>query len=81
MNEQLAAAANKVKTLDERPANEVLLNLYALFKQATEGDLNIEKPAMFDFVAMAKYNAWNAIKGLNKEEATQKYIDLVNSLF
>ncbi|MDZ4666687.1 MAG: acyl-CoA-binding protein [bacterium] len=79
--EQLEAAAAKVKTLSERPSNEVLLNLYALYKQASEGDLNIEKPAMFDFVAMAKYNAWNGIKGLNKEEATQKYIDLVNSLF
>lgn len=79
--EQLDAAAAKVKTLSERPTNEVLLNLYALYKQACEGDLNIEKPAMFDFVAMAKYNAWNAIKGLNKEDASQKYIDLVNSLF
>ncbi|MFA9212870.1 MAG: acyl-CoA-binding protein [Candidatus Methylacidiphilales bacterium] len=81
MNEELLAAAAKVKTLSERPSNDVLLNLYALYKQATEGDITMEKPPMFDFVAMAKYNAWNAISGLSKEEASRKYIDLVNSLF
>lgn len=81
LNEQLANAAAKVKTLDERPANDVLLKLYALYKQASEGDAGDDKPAMFDFVATAKYNAWSAVKGLKNEEATQKYVDLVNSLF
>ena len=81
LNEQLEAASAKVKTLDERPANDILLKLYALYKQASDGDAGDEKPAMFDFVATAKYNAWNAVKGISKEEATQKYVDLVNSLF
>ena len=81
LNEQLEAAAAKVKTLDERPSNDVLLKLYALYKQSTEGDVNSEKPAMFDFVAMAKYNAWNGVKGISKDDAIQQYVELVNSLF
>lgn len=74
-------AKNKVMTLPEKPGNDVMLELYALNKQATIGDLNIDKPAMFDFVAAAKYNAWNGKKGMTKEDAQQKYIDYVESLF
>ncbi len=81
MNEELLAAAAKVKTLEERPSNDVLLKLYALYKQSTEGDVNTEKPAMFDFVGAAKYNAWDAVRGVSKEDAIQQYVDLVNSLF
>ena len=60
---------------------EEMLELYALNKQATIGDINADKPAMFDFVAAAKYNAWNAKKGMSKEDAQQKYIDFVEGLF
>ena len=67
--------------LTEKPSNEKMLELYALNKQATIGDINAEKPAMFDFVAAAKYNAWNAKKGMSKEDAQQKYIDFVEGLF
>jgi acyl-CoA-binding protein len=66
--------------LTEKPGNDVMLELYSLNKQATIGDINIEKPGMFDFVAAAKYNAWNAKKGMSKEEAQQKYIDYVDGL-
>ncbi len=59
-------------------SNENLLTLYSLFKQATEGDVNIEKPEnFFDFKGIAKYNAWEELKGMTKEEAMQKYIALV----
>lgn len=62
-------------------SNEVLLQLYSLYKQATEGDVNIEKPTnFFDIAGVAKYNAWEALKGLDKDGAMQKYIDLVKSL-
>lgn len=74
-------AKKRVMELPEKPGNDVMLELYALNKQATIGDINIDKPAMFDFVAAAKYNAWNGKKGMAKEEAQQKYIDYVNSLF
>ena len=67
--------------LPVKPSNENMLELYALNKQATIGDINAEKPAMFDFVAAAKYNTWNTKKGITKEDAMQKYIDLVEGLF
>lgn len=69
------------KTLKEKPADDVLLELYSLFKQATEGDAP-EKGEynMFDFVAKAKHNAWLALKGQSQESAKEKYVDLVTSL-
>ncbi len=78
---QFEEAKKKVLELPEKPSNEKMLELYALNKQATIGDINIDKPAMFDFVAAAKYNAWNAKKGMPKEEALQKYIAFVQNLF
>jgi len=74
------AVANS-KTLSEKPGNDILLQLYALYKQSTEGDVNIDAPANpFDFVAKAKYNAWEEQKGKSKETAMQTYVDLVAKL-
>jgi acyl-CoA-binding protein len=62
-------------------SNDNLLKLYSLYKQATEGDINIEKPTnMFDMVGNAKYNAWEKLKGIGKEEAMKNYINLVKEL-
>ncbi|MES2779489.1 MAG: acyl-CoA-binding protein [Bacteroidota bacterium] len=80
LEEQFEQASKDVHTLKERPGNDVLLNLYSLHKQASVGDVNGEKPGMFDFIAAAKYNAWATQKGLTREQAMQKYVDLVNSL-
>jgi len=68
------------KTLTARPDNETLLRLYSLYKQATEGDVNIDSPNMFDFVAKAKYDAWVKLKGLSASEAKQQYVNLVAQL-
>lgn len=69
------------KTLSEKPSNETLLQLYSLYKQSTEGDVNTDPPANpFDFVAKAKYQAWEAQKGKTKESAMGEYIELVNRL-
>lgn len=74
-------AVKDSKTLPEKPDNETLLQLYALYKQGTEGDVNIDPPANpFDFVAKAKYGAWADMKGKGKEVAMQEYIDLVKKL-
>jgi acyl-CoA-binding protein len=80
MSPAFEKAQKDVQSLTERPDNDVLLKLYALYKQATEGDVNGDKPGMFDFKAAAKYNAWSAIKGKSKEQAETDYINLVNSL-
>ncbi len=74
-------AVAESKTLPAKPDNETLLKLYSLYKQATEGDNNGDAPANpFDFVAKAKYNAWQSLKGTSKEDAMQQYINLVNVL-
>ncbi|MDK2122585.1 acyl-CoA-binding protein [Parachitinimonas caeni] len=77
---QFKTAAEDVTQLSEAPDNQVKLKLYALYKQGTEGDASGERPGMFDFVARAKFDAWDGLKGLSKEEAMQKYIDLVEAL-
>ncbi|PBQ34815.1 acyl-CoA-binding protein [Sphingobacteriaceae bacterium] len=81
LEQKFEDAKKRVMDLPEKPDNEVMLELYALNKQATIGDVNIDKPGMFDFVAAAKYNAWNGKKGMSKEEAQQKYMDYVEGLF
>lgn len=79
--QQFENAVSESKSLSERPSNETLLQLYSLYKQASEGDVNTEAPSNpFDFVAKAKYEAWEALKGTSKEKAMQDYIDLVKKL-
>ncbi|PPE68979.1 acyl-CoA-binding protein [Caldimonas thermodepolymerans] len=73
-------AVAESKTLPEKPDNMTLLKIYALYKQATAGDVEGERPGMTDFVARAKWDAWNALKGKSAEEAMQEYIDLIESL-
>jgi diazepam-binding inhibitor (GABA receptor modulator, acyl-CoA-binding protein) len=69
------------KSLSERPSNDTLLQLYSLYKQATEGDAPTDDPSNpFDFVAKAKYQTWELLKGKTKEAAMQEYADLVNKL-
>ena len=76
----LEAVANS-KTLFEKPDNDTFLKLYALYKQATEGDNKEEGPSnMFDFVAKFKHEAWAKLQGLTKDTAMQQYIDLVKEL-
>jgi diazepam-binding inhibitor (GABA receptor modulator, acyl-CoA-binding protein) len=74
------AAVAESKQLPERPDNATLLRLYALFKQATDGDASGERPGMTDFVARAKWDAWQALQGSTQDAARQSYIDLIESL-
>ncbi len=81
LKEQFEKAITDSKSLTEKPGNNILLQLYSLFKQSTEGDISGEAPSNpFDFVNKAKYDAWAALKGKSSEETMQQYIDLVNKL-
>ena len=80
LHEQFEQAVTESKQLPEKPSNDVLLKIYSLYKQATQGDVSGEKPNGFDFVNLAKYNAWESQKGKTSEEAMQEYVDLINSL-
>ena len=70
------AAADVVKHVKEL-SDEKKLKLYGLYKQATMGDINIEKPGMLDFKGKAKWNAWNEEKGKDKEVAKKEYVEFV----
>ncbi len=81
LNSLFEQAVANSKTLSEKPDNDTLLKLYALFKQATEGDNTGSGPEnAFDFVAKFKHEAWAKLAGTTKEAAMQDYIDLVTKL-
>ncbi len=74
------AAVADSKKLPEKPDNATLLQLYALYKQATEGDVDGKRPGFSDMVGRAKYDAWAQQKGKTRDEAQRAYVDLVESL-
>ena len=80
VEEQFELAAQNVKSLTERPDNDTMLRLYALYKQASEGDASGPTPGLFDLAASAKFHAWSKLEGTSRESAMKKYIDLVKSL-
>ena len=75
--EQAVTASEKV---EERPDNETMLKLYALYKQGTEGDISGEKPGFFDFIAVAKYESWEKLANTSREDARAAYVSLVHDL-
>jgi diazepam-binding inhibitor (GABA receptor modulating acyl-CoA-binding protein) len=80
LKDDFEAAQAKVKTLASTPSNEYLLELYALYKQATAGDVDGKRPGMMDFKGRAKYDAWSERKGISKDDAMTKYVALVEKL-
>ncbi len=81
LEQQFLEAVANSKTLTEKPSNDILLQLYSLYKQATEGDTTESGPSNpFDFVAKFKHEAWAKLKGITKESAMEQYIQLVASL-
>ena len=78
LNQQFLDAVAGSKSLSNRPDNETMLKLYALYKQGTQGDAPAEGPG--DMMGMFKHKAWAELAGLTTEVAQQRYIDLVNSL-
>jgi len=73
-------AVAESKSLPARPDNQTLLKIYALFKQATEGDNTGKRPGFTDIVGRAKFDAWKGLEGTTNDQAMQNYIDLIESL-
>lgn len=80
MTEEFKKAAADVMNLKSRPLNDDLLKLYALYKQATEGDVKGSRPGLFDLKGRAKFDAWSLLKGTSFEQASKDYVDLVQKL-
>jgi diazepam-binding inhibitor (GABA receptor modulator, acyl-CoA-binding protein) len=81
VQELFTAAVANSKLLSAKPDNETLLQLYGLYKQATEGDVSSDASVNpFDFVAKFKHQAWEKLKGTSKETAMQQYVDTIEGL-
>ena len=79
-SELFEQAVKAAKQIEGRPDNDTLLKLYSLYKQAMEGNVSGEKPGFFDFIAVAKYEAWEKLAGTAKKDAREAYIMLVREL-
>jgi len=77
---EFAAAKDRLGKIQEEPDNMVKLQIYALFKQATTGKCNASKPSALNFVAKAKWDAWNKLGDMSQDDAQKAYIDLIDSL-
>jgi diazepam-binding inhibitor (GABA receptor modulating acyl-CoA-binding protein) len=81
LQQQFENAVARSKELTQRPSNTELLDLYALYKQASEGDVTGDRPGGFDFKAIAKFDAWEALKGKSKDQAMEEYVALMDKLY
>ena len=79
-NELFEKAAAAAKSLPEKPDDNTLLELYALYKQGSGGDVSGDKPGFFDFVGAAKYEAWEKLRGTSSEDAQARYIEMIQKL-
>lgn len=80
LDTRFTTAAAEVQDLPERPDNQMLLRLYALYKQGSAGDVTGDRPGMMAFVERAKYDAWAELRGTPQDDAKQAYVDLVEEL-
>ena len=80
LQKQFEAAAAASKNLSERPDNDTLLQIYALYKQGSTGDATGSRPGFTDMIGRAKFDAWAKVKGQSNDEAMKNYIALVKSL-
>ncbi len=80
LKQQFEQAVADSKTLSERPDNATLLQLYALYKQGSEGDVQGKRPGFTDMIGRAKWDAWNELKGTTQQDAMTRYIGLIEDL-
>jgi diazepam-binding inhibitor (GABA receptor modulator, acyl-CoA-binding protein) len=81
LEEKFTDAQQRVNNLSKRPDNMELLELYALFKQGSAGDVTGKRPGRLDFKGRAKYDVWAGKKGLSKSDAMESYVATVDRLF
>jgi diazepam-binding inhibitor (GABA receptor modulating acyl-CoA-binding protein) len=80
LKKRFEKAVAESKSLPEKPDNMTLLKIYALYKQASVGDVDSKRPGFTDMVGRAKWDAWNGLKGTATKQAMQDYVDLIESL-
>ena len=73
--ESFEFAIKAVKEFKTRPTDQELLFFYSHYKQATIGKCNTKCPGFLDFAGKAKWNAWNELGNMSKEDAMTAYCD------
>lgn len=63
-----------------KPSNDEKLRMYALYRQATDGDVQGKRPGMLNVIERAKFDAWAAMKGTPREAAMQHYVEKVEAI-
>ncbi|KAI8092493.1 acyl CoA binding protein-domain-containing protein [Halteromyces radiatus] len=58
-----------------QPNKEQKLELYALYKQVSHGNIDTQRPGIFDVVGRAKWDAWAKLQGLPTLEAKHRYVE------
>lgn len=77
---EFESAVASVQGLTDDPGNDVKLRLYALYKQATAGDVAGKRPGMLDLVGRAKYDAWAKLSGTSAADAEAQYVAIARDL-
>ncbi len=80
LDDDFKSAAERVTKLSKRPPNDIMLQLYALYKQGNNGDVTGERPGFADFEGRAKFDSCNKLQGKSMEDAKNEYIALVEQL-
>ncbi len=80
LDQRFSKAQTDVKTLTSRPDNDTMLKLYSLYKQGSNGDVTGKRPGALNFVARAKFDAWQTLQGTSQDDAKTQYIALVEQL-
>ena len=80
LSDEFDAAVKRVNGLPSAPPNNVLLDLYGLYKQATQGDATGKRPGFTDLRGRAKFDAWAGRKGMSKDDAMRAYIKAAGAL-
>ncbi|PNF29158.1 hypothetical protein B7P43_G11862 [Cryptotermes secundus] len=77
--EKFRAAVNVIRNLPKngsyQPSHELMLRFYAYFKQATEGPCVTPRPAFWEVVKKMKWEAWNKLGNMSREEAMNNYVE------
>ncbi|XP_046404575.1 acyl-CoA-binding domain-containing protein 5 [Ischnura elegans] len=77
--EKFRAAVNVIRSLPKngsyQPSADLMLRFYAYYKQATEGPCKGARPAFWEMVKKAKWDAWNRLGNMPREEAMDNYVE------
>lgn len=79
-SKEFLTAVEYVNRLKTRPNDDELLSLYGLYKQATVGNVNTNRPGLLNIKGRSKWDAWNSRSGMTTNQAETQYVMTVNNL-